>query len=206
MRSVFRKPTIAALIAAAVVAPSSAFAQGKAHIETPVFDALPSPELNVGKNKSFRPKDWLEIEAKLKIPAQNAEQKKVGYLDEVVVKWYVVVKNQEGKGFWLLTKDITHVNVPVEEDIYSSCYLSPNTLKRITGSDRAGKASVDRVGIEVIVNGVKAGEQSTQGQPGWWGISSPSISRTDKFPLLDKYETPFKLLWWDRYAEIKEKP
>lgn len=206
MRSVFRKPNVAALIAAAaLIAPHAAFAQGQAQVEAPVFDALPSPELNVGKNKAFRPKEWLEMEAKLKIPAQNAEQKKVGYLDEVVVKWYVVIKNQEGKGYWLLSKDITHINVPVDEDIYSSCYLSPSTIKRITGNDRAGKSSVDRVGIEVMVNGVKAGEQSTQGKPGWWNSSSPNISRSDKFPLLDKNETPFKLLWWDRYAEIKEK-
>lgn len=190
---------------AALLIPGVSLAQGPAQVEAPVFDALPSPELNAGKNKAFRPKEWLEVESKLKIPAQNAEQKKVGFHDEVVVKWYVVIKNQEGKGYWLLSKDITHINVPVDEDIYTACYLSPNTLKRITGNDRAGKSSVDRVGIEVLVNGTKVGEQSSKDKPGWWAISSPSIARTDKFPLLDKNETPFKALWWDRYAEIKEK-
>ena len=32
------------------------------------------------------------------------------------------------------------------------------------------------------------------------------MQRTNKYPLLDKNETPFKFLWWDRYLEIESEP
>jgi hypothetical protein len=205
MRSSLRK-TLAFGFALAGVAlfPGSVHAQGRAEIEPPVFDNFPSPEVNTGKAKAFKPKDWLEIESKLKIPALSAEQKQSGFLDSVTVKWYVAIKNREGRGVWLISKEIRHINVPVDEEIYSAVYLSPNTLKRLTGSDKAGKGTVERVGIEVLVNGALVGSQSTKGDPGWWNANTQSVSRTDKFPLLDKNETPFKMLWWDRYAEIEE--
>jgi hypothetical protein len=39
----------------------------------------------------------------------------------------------------------------------------------------------------------------------FWTLASDNLSRTDKVPLLNKNETPFKFLWYDRYAEIEEK-
>ena len=195
-----------ASVAALVFLPVSAFAQGKAQIEKPIIDELPSPEINAGKNKNFRPKNWLEVEAKLRIPAQSAEQKAAGYIDKVTVKWYLALKIKGGATrMALVTKDITHINIPVDEDIYSSVYLSPMSVKRVTGSDRGGKMSVEGVGIEVLVNGVKVGEETTKWTPGWWNAGGDKIARTDKIPLLDKNETPFKIFWWDRYAEIEER-
>ena len=82
-------------------------------------------------------------------------------------------------------------------------YLSPNTLKRVTGSDTAGKSSVDRVAVEVLINGRAVAAESSKGKPDW--VTSGSLSdQSRRFPLLNKVETPFKMLWWDRYAEIEE--
>lgn len=167
------------------------------------FDDLPSPDVQTGKDKSFKPKDWLEVEAPLKIPAQNSQQKEAGFLDRVMVKWYIAVKDNASKKTVLLTKDINHVNIPVDEEIFSSVYISPTTLKRLTGSDRAGKSAVEVVAVEVIVDGVKVGEATSKSKSGWW--NSPSLSRGDRYPLLSKNETPFEMLWWDRYAEIEER-
>jgi hypothetical protein len=195
-----------ASLAVLIFLPSSAFAQGRAQIDKPTFEELPSPELNAGKNKAFKPKNWLEIEAKMRIPAQSREQKDAGYIDQVTVKWYVALKSKDRAArILLVTKDITHINVPVDADIYSSVYLSPMSMVRLTGNDRGGKMAVESVGIEVLVNGVKVGEESTKGTAGWWNSPSDKISRNDKIPLLNKYETPFKIFWWDRYAEIEEK-
>lgn len=189
-----------ALVGAAI---STASAQVKATIGKITFDALPSPQVNSGKEKAFKPKDWLEAEAEMTF-AGAGEQKKVGFVDQVTVKWYIAVKNPDGKGMVKLSKDITHINVPLDEAIYTSVYLSPTMLKRITGHDRAGKGDVEVVGLEVLVNGVKVGEATSKMQPGWW--NAPSLSdQSSKFPLLNKNETPFKMLWWDRYAEIEEK-
>lgn len=165
------------------------------------FDDLPSPEFGGGKQKSFKPKDWLEIESSFTVkmspepPSQTAER--------ILVKWYVAVKHPDKKGaFLLLTKDITHVNIPLNEEIFSSVYLSPASIKRLTGSDRGGKGSVEFVGYEILVNGQVMAAETNKGKVGWWNTASEKISRSDTVPLLNKMETPFANHWWDRYAEI----
>ena len=121
-----------------------------------------------------------------------------------MVKWYIAVEHPEKKGaYLLLTKDITHVNVPLNEEIFSSVYLSPASIKRLTGRDRAGKGVVNLVGYEVLINGEKvAQETSGASKAGWWNTTSDKISRSDTVPLLNKMETPFANMWWDRYAEV----
>ncbi|BCX46532.1 hypothetical protein HAHE_04400 [Haloferula helveola] len=177
-------------------------AQGKVSVGKLEFDNLPSPDLQGTKNKSFKPKDWLEVEVGITIPAQNKTMLDSGFVDRVLVKWYVAIKEKASGRPMLLTKDINHINVPIDEEFFSSVYLSPNTLKRLTGSDRAGKSAVEAIAVEVLLNGVKVAEESEKMKSGWW--NSPSLARGDRFPLLNKSETPFKMYWWDRYAEIEE--
>ena len=191
------------LALAAVLSVGSSLALEKADVAEPKFDELPSPELPGTKNKDFKPKDWLEVEAGITIPAQNREQEEVGFIDSVVVKWYVAVKEKVSGQTMLLTTEITHLNVPVGEEFYSSVYLSPNTAKRLTGKDKGSKGDVDVVALEVLVNGVKVGEATSKFKSGWW--TSSNLGRGDRFPLLNKNQTPFRNYWWDRYAEIEER-
>ncbi|NNC88973.1 MAG: hypothetical protein HKN82_10995 [Akkermansiaceae bacterium] len=175
-------------------------AQAKFDVDDPKFDDLQSPEVggNTGK-KNWDPKDWLEVEVKFKIDAVRPDAK---FVDEVRIRWYVAVENPESKGYWLLEKEVTHVNVPVGEDIYASVYLSPTSVMRLSGGERASKAVVDRVGGEISILGT-TNYFSSKGKAGWW--QSGTLSRSDKVPLLNKNQTPFKMLWYDRYAEIQER-
>jgi hypothetical protein len=200
-RSALAAITVAAAAFAGLATP--AHAQGKAEVSNLTFDDIPSPEFQGVKNKSFKPKDWLEIEASMKIPATNADQKRAGYLNQVTVKWYIAVKNPDGKGVIKLTKTINHINVAVDEEVYSSVYLSPANIKRLTGRDKAGKSALEAAGLEVLVDGVKVGEAAVKQKEGWWNAGSLS-DQSDKFPLLNKDETPFAAAWWDRYAEIQK--
>lgn len=177
---------------------------GKVTVEKPKFDDLPSPELggNAGK-KNFKPKDWLEVEVKFKVEMPNDYKEK--FIDRVTVKWRVAIADPRAKGKTVyLEKEVNHVNVPVNEEVYSSVYLSPASVMRISGSERAGKNIVKSVGGEILVNGQAAykdsGFFSSKEKPGWWN----QLSRYEKIPLRSKDETPFKFLWWDRYAEIDE--
>ncbi len=183
--------------------PVTAVAQAaKATTEKPSFDDLPSPEFGGTKNKSFKPKNWLEVEAKFNL-AMRPEPKS-GIAERVLVKWYVAVQDPERSGrYLLLTKDVNHVNVPLNEDVYTSVYLSPGSLRRLTGSDRAGKRAVHMVGFEILVNGEKVGQETSQGEAGWWNTASDRISRSETVPLLSKADTPFSNMWWDRYAEVE---
>lgn len=169
--------------------------------DKPVFEDFPSPNLSVGKDKPFKPKEWLEIEAKIKVSLSPEPKSKT--CDKITIKWYVAVKNTEKSGsYLLLTKDVDYVNIPLEEDVYCSVYLSPSSVKRLTGFDKAGKNAVELVGYEVLINGSKAFEESNKSKPGWWNAPSEKISRSEVVPLLTKPETPFSMLWWDRYAEV----
>ena len=195
-------PTIAATAVFAAISMGSAFGQAAKVIgEKPAFEDLPSPQFSGGKDKSFKPKDWLEIETKLKISMAPEPPSKT--CEKITVKWYIAVKNPEKPStMLLLTKTVDHVNVPLEEDIFCSVYLSPGSIKRLTGSDKGGKSAVEYVGYEVLVNGEKKVEETSKGTKGWWNTASEKISRSESVPLLNKSETPFSNMWWDRYAEL----
>ena len=185
-----------------VLSANTATAQAyKVEGSKPAFDDLPSPEFSGGKQKAFKPKDWLEIEASFTVQMKPEPLSKTA--ERILVKWYVAVQHPDKKGaFLLLTKDVTHVNVPLNEEIFSSVYLSPASIARLTGSDRGGKAAVELVGYEVLVNGEKVAQETNKNEAGWWNTASEKISRSDTVPLLNKMETPFANHWWDRYAEI----
>lgn len=203
MNALLRKSfsiTVSAFIAALSIGSVSGQA-AKVLGDKPSFDDITSPEFAGVKPKGFKAKDWLEIEVKLNISLSPEPPTKT--CDKITVKWYIAVKNAEKPGtFLLFTKDIDYVNVPVSEDVYCSVYLSPSSIKRLTGFDRAGKSSVEYVGYEVLINGEKVAQETSKGKPGWWAVASDKISRSDKVPLLNKAETPFAPMWWDRYAEV----
>jgi len=204
MNASFRKFFLIALTGGVTALfPTSALAQAaKATPSKPSFDDLQSPEFGgAGARKAFRPRNWLEVEAKFQLVMKPEPASKMA--ERVLVKWYVAVKNPEKSGtFLLLSKEVQHANVPLGQDVYSSVYLSPASLQRLTGSDRAGKNAVEFVGYEIVVNGEVVGEETSGGQVGWWKTASDRISRSETVPLLNKAQTPFSNMWWDRYAEI----
>lgn len=192
------------LVGIFVVGTSDLVAEAKFKVDKPSFDTLQSPEVGGNTNrKNFKPKDWLEVEVKFKIDAVRPESKD-GFVDQAEVRWYVAVENPGKKGqYWKLEKSVTYVNIPIGEDVYVSVYISPNSVKRLSGSDRANKGLIWGVAGEITIAGTTQTFNSKSGSKKWW--ESGSLSSTDKVPLLHKGETPFKGLWWDRYAEIKER-
>ena len=192
--------TVSSIVAALSI--GSAFGQAfKVVGDAPQFDDIPSPQFAGVKNKAFKPLDWLEIEAKLNIQMSPMPATKI--CDKLTIKWYIAVKNlDKPRTFLLFTKDIDHVNVPLGEDVYCSVFLSPASLRRITGSDNGGKGAVEYVGYDVMINGKSEAQGTNKGKAGWWNIPSESISRSEVVPLLNKSETPFRDMWWDRYPEI----
>ncbi len=190
----------------AIFSSSTADAQAyKVTAVKPTFDDLQSPEFSGGKQKAFKPGDWLEVEAAFTV--QMAPEPPSKTSERVLVKWYLAVAHPEKQGaYLLLTKDVTHVNVPLNTEIYSSVYLSPSSITRLTGSGRGGKKAVAYVGYEVIINGVKVAEETDKGKVGWWNQPSDKISRSETVPILDKTQTPFAPMWWDRYAEVLVEP
>jgi len=198
---------LAIFIASMVLIPHAVEAQtqmkARAQAGQPSFEDLQSPQIPTQtRDKRFTPRDWLEIEGAITLDARPAPPS--GMVDRVTVKWYVAIQNPDKRGeFFLLSREVVHVNVPINEEFYSSVYLSPASVRRITGAHRNPKKSVHFVGYEVVFNGEIAGSASSRGAPdNWWTIASDKISASDQVPLMTKPETPFAPMWWDRYAEV----
>lgn len=203
MKSPIHKP---ALLAAAAVMISlfPAVASGKAEVvaDKPKFEDLKSPDIGSIKGKTVVPKEWLEVETRLKVSMRPEPKTKT--CDSLSIKWYVAVKNPEKSGTYLkFVKEVQHVNIPLDEEIYCSVYLSPASIRRLTGGDRAGKSAVEWVGFEVTLDGEVVATGQSGGKEKWWTIESDRMAESQAVPLLSKSETPFAHIMWDRYAEEK---
>lgn len=178
--------------------------QYKIAAENPEFDSLLSPQID--NQKKFRAKEWLDIEARLMV--QMAPEPKSKTADQVIVKWYVAVQNPDKSGtFLLFTRDVTHVNIPLGEEIYVSCYMSPASIRRLLGEARNPEKAVVACSYEVVVNGQPQAyaTSSSRFPQGWWEKGGDKLIRSEVVPLLDKSQTPFNVMWWDRYAEVQPK-
>lgn len=206
MNHQIRQSAFIALSAAAVfLSPCAAFGAVKVDVtEKPKLEDVMSPEFGGVRSKAFRAKNWLEIEVKIKI--QMKPEPKTKTCDKVTLKWYVAVENPEKSSTMLkLTKEIEYVNVPVGDDVFCNVYLSPASIKHLTGFDRSGKSAIKYAAFEVLIDGKVVAEATDKGPPKWWSIQSDHIADSTTVPLLNKMETPFAAVWWDRYPEIKGK-
>lgn len=205
----FPKSALFAATAAILsLCPCTVYGESRVTAQKPSFDNLPSPQFGGAKNKSFAPKDWLEVETEIVVQTKPTPETKT--CDRLTIKWYVSVENPAKKGTYLkFTKEIEHVNIPLDEKVFCSVYLSPASIRRITGSDRAGKNSVKAVGFEILMDGkvmVAESDSEASGSKLKW-FNDPKFaakfSDSTVVPLLSKAETPFAQMWWDRYAEEK---
>lgn len=195
------------LIVALLFSWSSADAQQykyKVTGEEPELDSLLSPQFD--GRKKFRPKEWLDVEAKLFV--QMAPEPKSKTCDKLTVRWYAAVANPEQRGtFLLFTREVQHVNIPVGEEIYCSIYMSPASIRRLLGDTRNPERAVEVVSYEVIINGEVLAYQTSNRKFAheWWTKGGDKLIRSEVVPLLDKSQTPFSIMWWDRYAEVDPK-
>ena len=194
-------PILGAVILAAWTAQSADAQHFKVTGDDPELDSLLSPQF--GGAKDFRPKEWLDVETRIMV--QMAPEPKSKTCDRLTVRWYIAVANPEQRGtFLLFTREVNHVNIPTGEEIFVSCYMSPASIRRILGVARNPEKAVEVVSYEVLVNGeAKAyGTNNKRFAHGWWEKGGDKLIRSQVVRLLDKSETPFSIMWWDRYAEV----
>ncbi len=165
-------------------------------LESPTFPNVP------GARKRFRAKNWLEVEVELKAIKKSVEGD-LPFIQEVGVDWYIAIPDPKGKGTLLLTAQADYINLPIKEDVRVSVYLSPTSLKLLTGKDRVVSSDVKAVAAVFTVNGEEVAVANNVSAKKWW--ESPNLSRDTNVELLTKDQTPFKFHWWDLYAEGKLK-
>ena len=138
----------------------------------------------VGSTKPNGPQqNWLEMEVEFKSYVDITEQ-----LD---FKYYVYFENK------CLVGSVSHVDIPKGLNLLSVMYVPPHALVRLSG----GKASknIQEVTVQIFSKGQLVAQKSLKGTPGeWWAKLDQ-----DTGSVLNKNETPFASLYWDRYVAIK---
>lgn len=156
-------------------------------LKTPKFD------VNTGKIKETpRRREWLELEVEFSVEGKSPTD----YVDNLLFKYYIVLDDEKKT---MVIADVTHVNVPLGEKIYSSVYISPSSLDKLLGKEKGKEGSVEGYAVEILHLGQSFGGRAKPSSPGRWWQARPATSGL----LVSKEKTPFAPLWWDRFAEIQ---
>ena len=79
-------------------------------------------------------------------------------------------------------------------------YVSPRTIARILNGKQLGSLDIQDVGVQLVKQGQVLATKSfkTQGDQQWWQSQQQVTGK-----VLNKNQTPFAPLIWDRYEQIK---
>ncbi len=130
---------------------------------------------------------WLEVEVQF---ASTPE-----YTDELTFKYFILINGK------LLAGEVTHVNIAAGRENRSVMYVSPRTLARFNGNRPVTANTIQNIAIQLLQQGAVKDELSFTKTAGQWYAG---LSQLTGF-VLNKNETPFAPLYWDRYEQIKPK-
>jgi len=149
-----------------------------------IKEFIPSPDYGIGPYRGAGNERWLEVEAEF-----NAAPE---WTDELTLKYYILFNGR------LLTGEVTHINIPSGLN-RSVMFVLPAALARYAGNRPLLPNTIQNVAIQIVQGGAVKDELSVARAPGQWFAALPPISGF----VLNKNETPFAPLYWDRYAQIK---
>lgn len=160
-------------------------------------------------DKRFRPKDWIEIEPEFRA-LRPANDRKSESIPALTFKYYVYLNSSVKENARILTAEVVHTNVPIDEVTHSVVYISPSTIRRVTGKPEgnvtlvAGYAVEVTKGSEIVGFFSKFGGSSSDNpndpKAKWWASDK---APTAEPALLAKPATPFAPLWGDYHADVQ---
>jgi hypothetical protein len=149
-------------------------------ITTPQFSFAGS-----GQHPPGEPDRWLEVEVEF---AAGPE-----ITPELTLKYFILFNGR------LLTGEVTHTNVLAGREHRSVTYVAPRTLARLAGNRPMTSNSVQNIAVQIVQQGTVKDELSLGRAAAQWYSVLPAVSGL----VLNKSETPFAPLYWDRYEQIK---
>jgi hypothetical protein len=152
---------------------------GKVEVSAP---STPEYQVTGGQNKRYKLGKWIEIE----IPYDTVPEE----IDELTFKFTALI---EGK---LLDGEVSYVNIAKGKDHYAVMYVSPKAIDKLTGGKVLSPASISNVWVEVNKQGQVLGKES-------YKAGNPPNAKHETGMLLNKNQTPFAPLYYDRYEEIR---
>jgi hypothetical protein len=142
----------------------------------------PEYQITGGQNKRSKLGEWLEVEVEFETKPEE--------IDELTFRYTIFVERK------LLDGEVTHVSIPKGRDRFSVVFVSPRSLERLTGGKPLTPASIENVWVEVTRQGQRLDTSSFR--PG----AVPNLPHIPGM-VLNKNETPFAPLYFDRYEAIK---
>ena len=129
---------------------------------------------------------WLEVEVEFTSTADFA--------DDLTLKYFILVNGK------LLTGEVTHTNVAAGRERRSVMYVPPQALLRVMENRPIAPNVVQNIAVQAVQQNTVKDEQSmVRGGAAQWYKSIPALTGL----VLNKNETPFAPLYWDRYEQIK---
>ena len=145
---------------------------------------IATPDYGIGQYRPAGNERWLEMEVEFNAAPELT--------DEVTLKYYVLFNGR------LLTGEVTHINISAGLN-RSVMYVLPVALARFAGNRPLLPNIIQNIAVQIVHGGAVKDELSLVRAPGQWFAALPPISGF----VLNKNETPFAPLYWDRYAQIK---
>jgi hypothetical protein len=149
---------------------------------------IPTPQFAYGgaaQHETNQRDRCLEVEVEFKATPELTS--------ELTFKYYILFNGT------LLTGEVTHVNVPAGRENRSVMYVPPRALARFANNRAITENSCQNIAVQIVQQGeVKAEASLNRAQPGWYE-TLPQVSGL----VLNKDQTPFAPLYWDRYEQIK---
>jgi hypothetical protein len=150
---------------------------------------VPTPQYSYSGGQQYMTNQrdrWLEVEVEFSSTAEVT--------DELTVRYFILVNGQ------LLTGEVTHTNITGGRASRSVMYVPPQGLARVMNNRTITPTSIQNIAIQLVQQGSVKDEQSlVRGTPPQWYKGVPPLSGL----VLNKNETPFAPLYWDRYEQIK---
>ena len=128
---------------------------------------------------------WLEVEVEF---AATAE-----YSDDVTFKYFVLLNGK------VLTGEVTHTNIAAGKGMRSVMFVTPRVLARFNGNRAVTPNAIQNIAVQIVQQGAVKDEASMTRAAAQWYTTLPQVPGL----LLNKNETPFAPLYWDRYEQIK---
>jgi len=180
---------ICAMIAAAIAA---VMAQPRAAVDFQLqkitTNFISSPQFTYTGAEQYQADQrerWLEVE----VTFSSAPE----FTDELTLKYFILVNGK------LLTGEVTHVNIAAARDNRSVMYVTPKTLQRLMLGRTVTNNALQNVAVQLMQQGALKDELSLNRAAPQWYATLPQLGGL----VLNKNETPFAPLYWDRYCQIK---
>jgi hypothetical protein len=149
----------------------------------PAVVKTPEFQITGGSSKRYKLGEWLEMEVEYSTAPED--------IDELTFKFTAMIEKK------LLIGQVTYINIPKGREHYAVMYIAPRSLEKFTGGRPLTPQAIENVWVTVERQGQTLGTQS---------FKPAAIPNMAQIPglVLNKDETPFAPLYYDRYEAIKK--